>query len=369
MTRPQIGVNARFLLPDRLEGIGRFSHEVLQRLVVNMSDVDFHFYFDRPYSKKYVYASNVIPHHIPPPARHPLLWLAWFELGIPYILSKTRAQAFFSPDGYLCLNTKIPQFPVFHDIAFEHYPKDISAIYARYYQTFFPRFARKAKQILTVSEFSKLDIIEKYHINAEKITVIGNGCSEIFSPIPATEYNKLPYFLYAGAIQPRKNLENLLLAYDKFRDNYPSRVILKLTGRKAWNFENIISTYENMKYKSDVIFTGFVSDSELNRLYAGALALCYVSRFEGFGLPILEAFHAGTPVITSTTSSMPEVAGNAALLVNPEKVEEITQAMLNLALHPTLRQELIQNGNIQKNKFSWEKTSGLVETILRKSIQ
>ncbi len=371
--RFSIAVNARFLLPDRIEGIGRFSDEVLKRLVLNMPEVDFHFFFDRPWDKRFIYAKNVIPHVLYPQARHPFLYMAFFELAVPWMLRKVKADIFFSPDGYLSLASKIPQVAVFHDIAFEHFPQDISGIHAWHYHQWFPKYAQKASRILTVSEFTKQDIVKTYSISPEKIQVVGNGCSEAFFPISESErslvrsqytQDKL-YFLYAGAIQPRKNLDNLLKAFELFRTEQDSDIKLLLTGRKAWNFEEVIRTYQSMKYKDEVVFTGYVSDSELNRLYNGALGLVYVSRFEGFGLPILEAMNAGTAVITSNTSSMPEVAGNAALFVHPEKPESIQEAMKILAMNPQKRMELIEKGFAQKRHFSWEATARECELALR----
>lgn len=372
--RPVIAVNARFLLPGRIEGIGRFSDEVLKRLVLQMPEVDFHFFFDRPWHPDFIYADNVIPHVLYPQARHPFLYMAFFEVAVPYMLNKINADLFFSPDGYLSLASKVPQVAVFHDIAFEHFPKDISGIHAWHYRTWFPKYAKKADLILAVSEFTRQDIINKYTISPEKIKVVGNGCSNAFYPISESERGLVrnqytqdkPYFLYAGAIQPRKNLDNLLKAFDLFRTEQDSDIKLLLTGRKAWNFEEVIRTYQSMKFRDEVIFTGYVSDSELNRLYNGALALVYVSRFEGFGLPILEAMNAGTAVITSNTSSMPEVAGSAAILVNPEQPESILAAMQTLANNPQKRIEFIERGFIQKTKFSWDKTAQAGEVALRK---
>jgi glycosyltransferase involved in cell wall biosynthesis len=371
--RFSIAVNARFLLPNRIEGIGRFSDEVLKRLVLNMPEVDFHFFFDRPWDKRFIYAKNVIPHVLYPQARHPFLYMAFFELAVPWMLRKVKADIFFSPDGYLSLASKVPQVAVFHDIAFEHFPQDIRGIHAWHYHQWFPKYAQKASRILTVSEFTKQDIVKTYSISPEKIQVVGNGCSETFFPISESERSLVrnqytqdkPYFLYAGAIQPRKNLDNLLKAFELFRTEQDSDIKLLLTGRKAWNFEEVIRTYQSMKYKDEVIFTGYVSDSELNRLYNGALALVYVSRFEGFGLPILEAMNAGTAVITSNTSSMPEVAGPAGILVNPEQPKSIVSAMKTLATNPQKRMELIEKGFAQKAHFSWEATARECELALR----
>jgi glycosyltransferase involved in cell wall biosynthesis len=139
---------------------------------------------------------------------------------------------------------------------------------------------------------------------------------------------------------------------------------LLLTGRKAWDFEQVIRFYDTMPFKDEVRFTGFVPDEALNTLLNGALALTYVSRFEGFGLPILEAMHAETAVICSDTSSMPEVAGPAALLVPPEQTEAIAAAMVQVATQPSLRESLIAAGRSQRNHYSWERTANICGEVL-----
>jgi glycosyltransferase involved in cell wall biosynthesis len=375
--RPVIGINARFLLEGKLEGIGRFSDEVLSRLVKLMPDCDFHFFFDRPWHDRFLYADNVTPHVVHPQARHPFLYIAWFDFMIPRALKRVKADVFFSPDGYLALPANIPQVQVIHDLSFLHFPKDTDTLHAWHYNRWFPKFARKAAMILTVSEYTRQDVIQQYAIHPDKIQTIYNGCSEVFHPGTETEKDATraqytqgkSYFLYAGAIQPRKNLENLLKAYVIYRQNCQENVGLVLTGRKAWNFESVIQTYREMPFRDDVIFTGYVNDTELNRLYQASIALCYVSRFEGFGLPLLEAMHAETALITSNTSSLPEVAGPAALYVHPDHPLEIAQAMQTLATDQERRQQLISAARIQRSQFSWDRTAAACANAIRKALQ
>ncbi len=130
-----------------------------------------------------------------------------------------------------------------------------------------------------------------------------------------------------------------------------------IAGRKAWQFEDVMQTHERMQFRDDVIFTGHLSTDDLSKLMSGALAMVYVSKFEGFGIPLIEAMNCGTPVITSNVSSMPEVAGDAALLVNPNSASEIAEAMEKISKDDQLRKTLIVKGNIQKQKFSWDKTA------------
>ena len=166
-----------------------------------------------------------------------------------------------------------------------------------------------------------------------------------------------PYFLFIGSIHKRKNIVNLLKAFDRFRSKSSTEFKLILAGTKRWWTKEMETAFSSMTFKSDVIFTGRIPDEELYGLTASAFALTYVSLFEGFGIPIVEAFRCAVPVICSNTTSMPEISGEAALLVNPLSVEEISNAMLELYGNEDLRKSLIEKGLKQKNLFNWDKTA------------
>jgi glycosyltransferase involved in cell wall biosynthesis len=287
-------------------------------------------------------------------------------------LRKLQPDVFFSPDGYLSLRTQIPQVPVFHDLAFEHFPQDVKKLEAWHYRRYFPRFARKARKIITVSEYTKSDVMQRYDIPGEKIEVVYNACADHFHPIPAADKAAVrdrfsqgqPYFHSVGAIQPRKNLVRLITAFDKFKEASGAPHKLLIVGRKAWNFEKVIHSYGSSPYKDDIVFTGFVSDAELNLIYAASHGLCYVPYFEGFGLPIMEAMACEVPVITGNITSMPEVAGEAALLVDPYDPQEIADAMLRLYHEPDLPSQLVDKGRARKALFSWDRSAERVWNVL-----
>jgi glycosyltransferase involved in cell wall biosynthesis len=169
--------------------------------------------------------------------------------------------------------------------------------------------------------------------------------------------NSRPYFLFVGSINPRKNTKNLLIAFDEFKKSYTSDIKLLLVGQVMWDDSDFKDVYHNMKFKHDVVFLGRISSTELKNVIASALALTYVPFFEGFGIPILEAMYCDVPVITSNVTSMPEVAGEAGMLVNPNSPYDITECMLSIAKDPELRKKLIEKGRIQREKFSWDKTA------------
>jgi len=361
----KIAVNTRLLLKDKLEGIGWFTYESLRRIVCNHPEHTFYFIFDRKHEPSFIFADNVVPVEIFPPARHPYLWYIYFEFAIPRVLKKIQPDLFLSPDGWLSLRTNVPQVDVIHDLNFEHRQDFLLSKYQNYYTTFFPKFARKAVRIATVSEFSKQDIHRLYGIPEERIDVVYNGSNAIYKPLSVEEQMAVreqytsgqPYFLFVSAIHKRKNLANILRAFEAFKMQTASTAKFVVVGARAGLQGDVDEVYNQMQYASDVIFTGRLSAEDLSRVMASSIALVYASLFEGFGIPIVEAFYAETAVITSNVTSMPEVAGEAALLVDPNVVEQITEAMTRLFSDEMLRNSLIEKGRTQRQLFSWDLTA------------
>jgi len=363
-----IAVNTRLLIQGKLEGIGWFTRETLSRITNDHPEHQFLFIFDRPYAEEFIFSKNITPIVLSPPTRHPFLWYIWFELQIPRILKKYKADLFFSPDGYLSLNTRVKQLAAIHDINFAHRPKDLPWLKAKYYNHYFPLFARKAKRIVTVSYFSKEDIHRSYKIDSDKIDVVYNGVNTSYTPTSDEEKFKVKawyskgsdYFLFIGSLHPRKNICGLLRAYDAFRTSVESDVKLLIIGESMFKTSDIELTYEGMRYKDDVVFTGRLSNNELHQVLGAALALTFVPFFEGFGIPVIEAMNAGVPVICSNITSLPEVGGNAVLYVDPFSLNQIKEAMITIYEEKDIRDSLILKGFVQKDKFSWDKTAELL---------
>ena len=372
----KIAVNTRLLLKDRLEGIGWFTYESLKRITQQHPEHEFVFIFDRPYSDDFIFSKNVTPVVVGPQARHPLLYHIWFNRSVTKIIERHKIDLFLSPDGYLPVNPKVKTLNVIHDLNFEHYPQDLPLFNRYYYRKYFPKFAKVATRIATVSQFSKEDIIQKYGIDEAKIDVVYNGANESFAPIsPALKKLVVekhtggkPYFIFIGALNPRKNLVNLLKAFDIFKKTDKASIQLLIVGEKMHKTSEIFDTYENMNYKADVNFSGRLNGLELQKALASAIALAYVSYFEGFGIPIVEAFYTGTPVITSNITSMPEVAGDAALLVDPFSPEDIASALSKMATDKKLRERLIEKGDKRKLEFHWQKTADNLWSSILKTI-
>jgi len=237
-----------------------------------------------------------------------------------------------------------------------------------YYKNYFPKCANQAKRIATVSNFSKNDIAQLYGIKKEKIDVVYNGANINFKPISLKEIasvknnytNKNPYFLFVGTLHSRKNLDYLFQAFNALKTQNNTNFKLLIVGKKMWWTKEIEKTYKHLKFKNDIIFTGRLAEKELYKITASAYALTYVPIFEGFGIPLVEAMSCGVPVITSKVTSMPEVVGNAGVLVNPFVVDEITEAMVKIVTDDEFRKELIEKSKIQVQKFSWQKTGDLL---------
>jgi glycosyltransferase involved in cell wall biosynthesis len=372
----EIVVNTRLLIKDKLEGIGQFSYEALKIITTNNPNVHFYFLFDRDFDEEFIFSENITPIVLRPKARHPFLFIWWFEVEVATILNKIKPDLFLSPDGYLSLRANCKQLPVIHDINFEHFKGSLPWLVQKYYTYFFPRFAKKATRIATVSEFSKNDISTTYQIEKNKIDVVFNGVAKHFYPISEEEKtnvkqklsNNRNYFFYIGSLHPRKNILNLIKAFEIFKEKTSSDFMLVLAGESYfWNTEMKEFLSKNT-IKENVIFTGRISDQEAANFLAASFGLVYVPFFEGFGIPIIEAFNCHVPVITSNTSSMPEVANGAALLANPYDINSIATEMENLVLNESIRVSLIEKGKIRARDFSSKKTAELLWNSIIKTV-
>ena len=370
----QIVVNTRILLKNRLEGMGWFTYQTLNHITRKNPDVHFVFLFDRNFDEDFIFSENITPIILSPQARHPFLYYAWFQHSVKNTLNKLQPDLFLSPDGFLSLGATCKQLPVIHDINFLHHPSDIKWLTSKYYNYYFPKFAKAASRIATVSEYSKTDIITNYGIDKNKIDVVYNGINSFFKPLEETTKlntkqtysNGKNYFVNVGSLHPRKNIGNLIKAFSLFKKETNSDFKLILAGPNYWGLNQIHKIIDETNLKNEIIFTGRLEDDTLNLVLGSAVALTYVPYYEGFGIPLIEAMQCGVPIITSNVTSLPEIAGNAALLVNPFDVNEIKNAMIQLVNKPELTKELINKGNLQKQNFSWEKSSDLLwESILK----
>ncbi len=237
------------------------------------------------------------------------------------------------------------------------------------------RGMRQARHIMCVSR-NVLDLAREYYgIPEERMSVVYNGISEHFRPVPALERADFlaslgleePYFLFAGRFEPRKNVPRILRAFHRFHHEVDATPRLVLAGNSTWDGDRVEETLEKLALGDAVMRLGTHIDNErMPALYSGAMALIYPSLWEGFGLPVIEAMACGTPVLTSNLSSLPEVAGDAALLVDPTDVDEIAHGMERLATDDALRNGLIAKGLARAAAFSWRNTARQVLDVYQR---
>ena len=358
----KIAVNARFLNASYREGFGNFIYEIFSRLVKRFPQHEFIFIYDRPVTETVISGANTRTVFTGPAARHPLLWKLWYDVRVPAVLRKYKADVFISCDGFCSLSTKVPQCLVIHDIAWYHYPSHVPRSHLLYFRRYIPRFLKKATTVVTVSEFSRQDIAAVFNTPPSKFTVIPNGVKAVFQPLSPDEKSLVKakytdgreYLVYTGAIHPRKNLINLLKAFSLFKKRLHTGMKLVIAGRLAWKNDDFSKKLKTYRYREDVVLTGYLEDAELARVTASAYAMVYPSLFEGFAVPVIEAMQAAVPVITSANSAMAETGGDAALYADPADPADIAEKMMLLYKDENLRNELVRKGTDRARNFNWD---------------
>ncbi len=372
----RIVVNTRFLQKNKLEGYGYYIHELLSRIIYKHPEHQFLFLFDRAFSSEFIYAKNVSTKILKPKARFALTFKWWYDVMLTYAAKQFKADVIISLDGFCSLTTSIPQILAVHDLAFLHYPNFIAKHHLWFYKLYQKKFLKKAKAVVTVSAFSKQEIIQHYKIDESKITIIPNAARAVFMPVTEQVKKEIKqnytqgceYFLFIGGIHPRKNLMNLLKAFSIFKKRQLSSMKLLVAGRLAWHYKDVVEKLQTYKYKNDVILLDYLPDEILAKITASAYCLVYPSLFEGFGVPIIEAMSCGTSVICSNNSSMPEVAANAAITFNANDVNDIADKMMLMYKNETLRSGLIELGFERAIKFSWDVSANLLWNVVEKTL-
>ena len=371
----RIAINTRLLIHNKMDGIGWFTAETAQRMVTAHPEHQFFFFFDRKPSPEFLFSDNVTPVVLCPQARHPVLWYLFFEWSTRLALKKYKIDLYLTPDGMMPLHPTVPTLTVIHDLNFEHAKGNLKSSHQRYMTHFSPQFAANATRVATVSEYSKKDIAETYNIPLEKIDVVYDGAHSNYRPHTEVEKASIrtrytegkPYIIFISTILKRKNLTNLLKAFDKAKEEWRD-LKLVVVGSKVWWQDELAEAYNHMRHQSDVIMPGHVEPEDLSALLSASEMLVYPSYFEGFGIPILEAMYAETAVIASNTTSMPEVGGDAVLYIDPHNPDAIAHAISSLKDN-RMRQQLIERGRRQRMLFSWDRTSNLLWTSMMKTLE
>lgn len=292
--------------------------------------------------------------------------------AIPRLCSETNADLVHVTYNASPL-IKCPVLVSVHDVIFRIYPEFFAPRVRLLLNTLLPLTMMKARRIITISETSKTDIERFYPFTKGKIHVTPVAPGTIINSLPdhraVDEYCKgQDFVLSVGTIQPRKNIERLIEAYVEARSSGAITAKLLIAGRSAWQHSDIHRRATESTYGKDIIFTGYVSNEVLAALYERCLVFVYPSLYEGFGLPVLEAMACGAPVITSDRSSLPEVAGNAAVLVDPFSIEDIRTAIQNVVSNAAFREELRKKGKERADNFSWKRTASMTLDLYRQVV-
>jgi glycosyltransferase involved in cell wall biosynthesis len=301
----------------------------------------------------------------------------WTHLRLAAELGRHPPDVLFVPAHVLPLYCPVPAVVTVHDLGYRHYPAAHRRFDRWYLDYTTCRHTRVARRLVADSLATRLDLLDFYQADPRKISVVYLGRDE--SLVPVTDANIIKqaratyhidgdYLLYLGTLHPRKNLVRLVEAFHQAVTTLQNQELkLVIAGQKGWLYNAIFERVKQLGLTGQVIFTGYVADEDKPALLSGALAYVFPSLYEGFGLPVLEAMACGTPVLTSNISSLPEVAGEAALLVDPHHTAEIAAGLSQLITNPGLRRQLVEQGYQQIQKFSWSKAAAQVFELLEKT--
>ena len=277
----------------------------------------------------------------------------------PSLYHETNYVPFNFPDG--------PTVVTIHDLSVLRYPQWHPEDRVKYFKKYFFKQLPQAQAIITVSEFSKNEILDLLDIKSERVYVTALGVDRSFNPGKSQLKGFSPqYVLFLGNLEPRKNLKTLLAAYQSLPREIQNRNPLVIAGAEAWGTRDVKRGCRNFDETGKVILTGYFPQKSLPDLYRGASLFVYPSFYEGFGLPVLEAMASGVPVIASNAASLPEVVGDAGIVVNPYDADELREAMVRILDSETMRKELMEKGLARAEHFSWEKCAKETLAIYKK---
>ncbi len=356
-----VAVDARPLSAP-LTGIGRYCDELLTRLVDLTPTWKWYFYSCSNINEKWQRIDNVTVRHVSkvPPSSSTFL----SQILYPIWSIMDRIDVFWSPRHHLplALPKSIKKVLTIHDLVWVYYPETMTLMGKMAEKLLMPPSIRNSDIICTVSKSTERSLNLEFGQLSDVHVVPPSSKFCISSEIKKP---KQSYFLFVGTAEPRKNLERLLVAYGEYRYAQKDSLRLKIVGLKGWKLDDLTNILNKHDLVESVEILNFVSDNELYELYQGAYALLLPSLYEGFGIPILEAMSLGVPAITSNSSSMPEVAGESGLYIDPFDTNSITQALLTLTNDKALRASLSENAKALSSRYSWDTSAKLMEKVFR----
>lgn len=293
----------------------------------------------------------------------------WSQIFFPfYLFTHKKPSVLFCPAHYTPRFSSVKTVVAVHDLAYYYFPDEFLKKDLFQLKNWTKYSIDKSKKVIAVSKTTKKDILRFYETPESKIDVIYNGFrhEKHDSKFQSSNQKTRDYFLYVGTIQPRKNISLLIEAFSLFLREYPD-YDLYIVGKKGWLYDSVFQKVKELGIEEHVIFTGYVDDKTLDYYYRNALCFVFPSLYEGFGIPILEAMDRNCPVISSFSSSLPEVGGEACLYFDPKNPKGIVDDMKEILLNDSLRKDLVKKGRDRVQLFSWElcgeQTLQLLKTI------
>jgi len=364
-----VAIDARLVHYTRA-GIGEYTLRLTQALAAAFPGDRFALLQDFRDDSPLVTADNVSVFKSRVPSHHRLE-----QYLLPLVVNGLKTDVLHSPDFIPPLRARGRSVITIHDLAFLIYPHFLTKEAARYYGQI-DRAVRRADQIIAVSESTKNDLVRMLGVREDQISVIYEGADPLYQPMDRAAALQrvqalwdLPdeFILFVSTIEPRKNVGGLLCAYRRLRDDYKLTPALVLAGAPGWLSEDIHGLVDQLNLRPYCFFLGRVNSPDLRFLYNAARCLVHPAFYEGFGLTPLEAMACGTPVIVSNVSSLPEVVGDAALLVDPQCDDEITVALWRLLTDPRLRAAMQNKGLQRAAAFSWQRAAEQTMAVYRKA--
>jgi glycosyltransferase involved in cell wall biosynthesis len=369
-----VGVNAHLLSLDqgyRSAGIHWYIHNLLQHLPEADPAVDYTVFLrDQGYPQRagLRFQPSDLPTHRPP------VRFLWEQAVQPWAARRAGLDLLHCPAFVGPLAGAVPFVVTVHDLSFRLFPEGFRGANRTYLQILTARSMRRARRVIAVSESTRQDLVRLYGLAPDRVDVVYNGVDAAFRPLPLEKViafrarKGLPerFLLFVGTLEPRKNIVRLVEAYARLPK---PRSPLVLVGGKGWFYDQVFLRVEDLDLADEVFFVGYVPAEELPWWYNAAAALVYPSLYEGFGLPALEAMACGTPVVTSTTSSLPEVVGQAGILVEPTDVAALTAALQRVLQDGALRAQMRTAGLAQAARFSWPRAASATVKSYRQALE
>jgi glycosyltransferase involved in cell wall biosynthesis len=375
-THPHVGLDAHLLSGTasyRSAGIHGYIVELLRRLPQTDATIRYTAFASQASSRL---VSGMKVRATRWPTTRPLVRILWEQLALPWAASSERLALLHGLAFVTPLMCPCPAVVTVHDLSFALFPEFFRGANAAYLRIFTSISCRRAARVIAVSENTRADVMRLYRVPGEQIDAVPHGVDPAFHPRPASEVaefrrsHSLPdrLVLFVGTLEPRKNLVKLVEAFGKLRAGTTQDVKLVLAGGKGWYYDSIFATVERLDLRGRVIFAGYVPNEELPMWYNAADVFAFPSRYEGFGMPVLEAMACGTPVVTARTSSLPEVAGDAALTVPPDDTDALAEALRRALQDAPLRQEMRTQGIARAARFTWEETARRTVVAYRRAL-